>query len=148
MSGMSFSDVFLSLALFHDLIAIVIIAYSVLTLYDLESDYVNARSAAEKLNRCVPILAYLHLAIAVLVITSGRVLAAVLVAGVLARIVYRIATAPTGNLGLVFDPTEIRVRHVLRRNLEEFLAYGGVHVITFFLIMNSLVHDLTALVEV
>lgn len=48
----------------------------------------------------------------------------------------------------VFDPTEIRVRHVLRRNLEEFLAYGGVHVITFFLIMNSLVHDLTALVEV
>ena len=41
---MSFSDVFLSLALFHDLIAIVIIAYSVLTLYDLESDYVNARS--------------------------------------------------------------------------------------------------------
>ena len=31
-------------ALFHDLIAIVIIAYSVLTLYDLESDYVNARS--------------------------------------------------------------------------------------------------------
>ena len=40
----SFSDVFLSLALFHDLVTIVVIAYSVLTLYDLESDYVNARS--------------------------------------------------------------------------------------------------------
>ena len=47
LSGMSFSDVFLSLALFHDLITIVIIAYSVLTLYDLESDYVNARSVRQ-----------------------------------------------------------------------------------------------------
>ena len=40
----SLSDVFLSLALFHDLVTIVVIAYSVLTLNDLESDYVNARS--------------------------------------------------------------------------------------------------------
>ena len=40
----SLSDVFLSLALFHDLVTIVVIAYSVLTLCDLESDYVNARS--------------------------------------------------------------------------------------------------------
>ena len=46
-SGMSFSDVFLSLALFHDLVTIVVIAYSVLTLYDLESDYVNARSVSQ-----------------------------------------------------------------------------------------------------
>ena len=43
-SGMSFSDVFLSLALFHDLVTIVVVAYSVLTLCDLESDYLNARS--------------------------------------------------------------------------------------------------------
>ena len=48
----------------------------------------------------------------------------------------------------VIDPTEIRARPVLRRNLQEFLSYGVVHVISFFLIMNSLVHDLTALVEV
>ena len=48
----------------------------------------------------------------------------------------------------VFDPTEIRARPVLRRNLKESLAYGFVHVVSFFLIMNSLVHDLTALVEV
>lgn len=76
----------------------------------LYSDVISSnfvRSAAEKLNRCVPILAYLHLAIAVLVITSGRVLAAVLVAGVLARIVYRIATAPTGNLGLVRSAIQV-----------------------------------------
>ena len=98
---MSFSDVFLSLALFHDLVNIVVVAYSVLTLYDLESDYVNARSAAEKLNHCVPILAYLNSAIAVLVLASGRVLAALLVAGVLARIVHRIVASPAGNLGLV-----------------------------------------------
>ena len=146
-SGMSFSDVFLSLALFHDLVTIVVVAYSVLTLYDLESDYVNARSAAEKLNHCVPILAYLNFAIAVLVLASGRVLAALLVAGVLARIVHRIVASPAGNLGLVFDPTEIRARPALRRNLKEFLAYGAVHVASFFLIMNSLVHDLTALAE-
>ena len=49
----------------------------------------------------MPILAYLHFAIALLVLASGRVFAAVLVAGVLARIVYRVVTAPTGNLGLV-----------------------------------------------
>ena len=47
----------------------------------------------------------------------------------------------------VFDPTEIRTRPVLRRNLKEFLAYGAVHVVSFFLIMNSLVHDLTAMAE-
>ena len=47
----------------------------------------------------------------------------------------------------VFDPTEIRARPALRRNLKEFLAYGAVHVASFFLIMNSLVHDLTALAE-
>ena len=44
---MSFSDVFLSFALFHELVTIVVIAYSVLTLYDLESDYVNARSVSQ-----------------------------------------------------------------------------------------------------
>ena len=49
------------------------------------------------------ILAYLHSAVTFLVFTSGRVLAAVLVAGVLARIVYRIVAAPTGNLGLVLE---------------------------------------------
>ena len=48
----------------------------------------------------------------------------------------------------MFDPTEIRARPVLRMNIKEFLVLGGVHVISFFLIMNSLVHDLTALVEV
>ena len=46
-SGMSFSDVFLSLALFHDLVTIVVVAYSVLTLCDLESDYLNARSVSQ-----------------------------------------------------------------------------------------------------
>ena len=45
---MSFSDVFLSLALFHDLVTIVVVAYAVLTLCDLESDYVNARSDSNK----------------------------------------------------------------------------------------------------
>ena len=59
------------------------------------------RSAAEKLNRCVPILAYLNSAIALLVLLSGRVFAALLVAGVLARIVHRIVASPSGNLGLV-----------------------------------------------
>ena len=106
------------------------------------------RSAAEKLNRCVPVLAYLNSATALLVLASGRVfLAALLAAGVLARVVHRIVASPAGNLGLVFDPTEIRARPALRRNLKEFLAYGAVHVASFFLIMNSLVHDLTALAE-
>ena len=40
-------------------------------------------------------------ATALLVLLSGRVVAALLVAGVLARIVHRIVASPAGNLGLV-----------------------------------------------
>ena len=65
------------------------------------SSFHLGRSAAAKLNGAVPFLAYLHSAVVVLALASGRFVVALLVAAALARIVQRVVAAPAGNLGLV-----------------------------------------------
>ncbi|KAM9511197.1 protein cornichon homolog 4-like isoform 2-T3 [Salvelinus alpinus] len=139
-----------------DCCALIFLAvYFVITLSDLECDYINARACCSKLNRVstlvmvmttwcggvvmwvVPELVGQALA-TVLMLVSLHWFVFLLNLPVAAWNMYRVWKVPMGNMG-VFDPTEIHNRGQLKSHMKESMIKLGFHLLCFFIYLYSMI---------
>ncbi|XP_011784902.1 PREDICTED: protein cornichon homolog 4 [Colobus angolensis palliatus] len=86
--------------------------YFIITLSDLECDYINARSCCSKLNKVRHFFAHF--------------------------LFIRYIMVPSGNMG-VFDPTEIHNRGQLKSHMKEAMIKLGFHLLCFFMYLYSMI---------
>ncbi|XP_065214551.1 protein cornichon homolog 4-like [Planococcus citri] len=108
--------------------------YFIITLSDLECDYLNATECCDKLNvwiiprivgTCVLLMLYVFAGNWYLV--GGNML-------FISFLIHQKFTVPRGNLG-VYDPTEIHNRGQVRKNIQQCLMVIGWFLMNFFLDM-------------
>ncbi len=129
------------LALFVHSLLLFLTIYILMTLSDLESDYINSRDCCDKLNFWTrPRLFGLVLA-CFLPASGPQWLPAILVVPFAAWFGFRVHKIPQGNSGY-YEPTEIRQRQLLRKSIRETVLYGIFHTIAFFTLLFLLVSRL------
>ncbi|NXU59428.1 CNIH4 protein, partial [Turnix velox] len=99
----------------------------IITLSDLECDYINARSCCSKLNkgpfRSSPTLTSF---------LPGQGLYKNTFWFFFSFSIFRYIMVPSGNMG-VFDPTEIHNRGQLKSHMKEAMIKLGFHLLCFFM---------------
>uniref|UniRef100_A0A452UM82 Cornichon family AMPA receptor auxiliary protein 4 n=1 Tax=Ursus maritimus TaxID=29073 RepID=A0A452UM82_URSMA len=98
----------------------------IITLSDLECDYINARSCCSKLNKWVIPELIGHTIVTVLMLVSLHWFIFLLNLPVATWNIYRFIMVPSGNMG-VFDPTEIHNRGQLKSHMKEAMIKLGFH---------------------
>ncbi|XP_069744092.1 protein cornichon homolog 4 [Narcine bancroftii] len=122
-----------------DCCALIFLAvYFIITLSDLECDYINARACCSKLNKWVLPELVGHGAVSVLMVLSLHWFILLLNLPVTAWNVYRYFSVPSGNVG-VFDPTEIHNRGLLKTHMKEAMIKLGFHLLCFFIYLYSMI---------
>uniref|UniRef100_A0A3Q2NUA8 Cornichon family member 4 n=1 Tax=Fundulus heteroclitus TaxID=8078 RepID=A0A3Q2NUA8_FUNHE len=112
--------------------------FKIITLSDLECDYINARACCSKLNKWViPEMVGQCLSM-MLMLVSMHWFIFVLNMPVAAWNIYRYVKIPMGNMG-VFDPTEIHNRGLLKSYMKEAMIKLGYHLLCFFIYLYSLI---------
>uniref|UniRef100_A0A8C0JT82 Cornichon family member 4 n=1 Tax=Canis lupus dingo TaxID=286419 RepID=A0A8C0JT82_CANLU len=106
--------------------------YFIITLSDLECDYINARSCCSKLNKWVIPELIGHTVITVLMLVSLHWFIFLLNLPAATWNIYRFIMVPSGNMG-VFDPTEIHNRGQLKSHMKEAMIKLGFHLLCFFM---------------
>ncbi|XP_061206454.1 protein cornichon homolog 4 isoform X1 [Neopsephotus bourkii] len=106
--------------------------YFIITLSDLECDYINARSCCSKLNKWVVPEVIGHAVVTVLMLISLHWFIFLLNLPVATWNIYRYIMVPCGNMG-VFDPTEIHNRGQLKSHMKEAMIKLGFHLLCFFM---------------
>ncbi|KAI1240537.1 hypothetical protein IHE44_0008961 [Lamprotornis superbus] len=109
---------------------------SIITLSDLECDYINARSCCSKLNKWVVPEVIGHAVVTVLMLISLHWFIFLLNLPVATWNIYRYIMVPSGNMG-VFDPTEIHNRGQLKSHMKEAMIKLGFHLLCFFMYLYS-----------
>ncbi|TKC42492.1 hypothetical protein EI555_001510 [Monodon monoceros] len=104
----------------------------IITLSDLECDYINARSCCSKLNKWVIPELVGHTIVTVLMLISLHWFIFLLNLPVATWNIYRFVMVPSGNMG-VFDPTEIHNRGQLKSHMKEAMIKLGFHLLCFFM---------------
>ncbi|XP_016429719.1 protein cornichon homolog 4-like [Sinocyclocheilus rhinocerous] len=99
--------------------------YFIITLSDLECDYINARSCCSKLNK-----------VSLDGEADGKLLS--LHKAAYSWDVYRYVKVPMGNMG-VYDPTEIHNRGQLKSHMKEAMIKLGFHLLCFFIYLYSMI---------
>ncbi|NXD66841.1 CNIH4 protein, partial [Eolophus roseicapillus] len=99
----------------------------IITLSDLECDYINARSCCSKLNKVnyssLHFMWFKKMALHFSIANSRGVM---------------YIMVPCGNMG-VFDPTEIHNRGQLKSHMKEAMIKLGFHLLCFFMYLYRLV---------
>ncbi|CAG5119820.1 unnamed protein product [Candidula unifasciata] len=116
--------------------------YFVITLSDLECDYLNARTCCDKLNYVSNYLIITHLGLSSLfLLLCGHWLLFLLYCPLGAWLLYKFVMKPSGNIGL-FDPTEIHNHKHLKTYMRESLVRLGFHIIFFFVYLYWMIYSL------
>ncbi|CAH0387370.1 unnamed protein product [Bemisia tabaci] len=118
-----------------------LLVYFVITLSDLESDYLNAQQCCAQLNIWVIPKLAAHVVIFVLFILFQCWWLALANIPVLAWISYEFYSVPPGNTG-VYDPTEIHNHGQLRKYMRDCLISIGWYLIAFFCYLYCLILSL------
>ncbi|XP_021361386.1 protein cornichon homolog 4-like isoform X1 [Mizuhopecten yessoensis] len=118
-----------------------LVVYFVITLSDLECDYLNATSCCSKLNKWVLPELIAQSVLAFFLLVTGHWILFLMYTPVTAWMVYKYVTKPSGNIGL-YDPTEIHNRHQLKTYLKENLIKLGSHLIFFFVFLYWMIISL------
>ncbi|KAL5008874.1 hypothetical protein ScPMuIL_014455 [Solemya velum] len=118
-----------------------LIVYFVITLSDLECDYLNATSCCDKLNYWVLPELVAQGILTVLLLVTGHWLIFLLYVPLTGWIIYRFLTKPSGNIGL-YDPAEIHNRHQLKSYMRDNLIKLGVHLVFFFVYLYWMIYSL------
>lgn len=112
--------------------------YFIITLSDLECDYINARACCSKLNKWViPEMVGQCLSM-MLMLVSFHWFIFLLNIPAAAWNIYRYVKIPMGNMG-VFDPTEIHNRGLLKSYMKEAMIKLGYHLLCFFIYLYSMI---------
>lgn len=110
----------------------------IITLSDLECDYINARSCCSKLNKWVIPEVIGHAVVTVLMLISLHWFIFLLNLPIATWNIYRFIMVPSGNMG-VFDPTEIHNRGQLKSHMKEAMIKLGFHLLCFFMYLYSMI---------
>nr|XP_009935675.1 PREDICTED: protein cornichon homolog 4 [Opisthocomus hoazin] len=114
------------------------LVFQIITLSDLECDYINARSCCSKLNKWVVPEVIGHAVVTVLMLISLHWFIFLLNLPVATWNIYRYIMVPSGNMG-VFDPTEIHNRGQLKSHMKEAMIKLGFHLLCFFMYLYSMI---------
>uniref|UniRef100_A0A673MWD7 Protein cornichon homolog 4-like n=1 Tax=Sinocyclocheilus rhinocerous TaxID=307959 RepID=A0A673MWD7_9TELE len=101
--------------------------YFIITLSDLECDYINARSCCSKLNK-----------VSLDGEADGKLLSLHSKAAYSWDVYSRYVKVPMGNMG-VYDPTEIHNRGQLKSHMKEAMIKLGFHLLCFFIYLFTVV---------
>ncbi|CAH1793161.1 unnamed protein product [Owenia fusiformis] len=112
--------------------------YFVITLSDLECDYLNARSCCEKLNMWVLPEIVAHSLITVLLLLSLHWVLFLLNLPLAVFQINKYLSKPSGSIG-VYDPTEIHNRQLLKSYMKESMVKLGFHLVFFFIYLYSMI---------
>lgn len=122
-----------------DCCALIFLAvYFIITLSDLECDYINARACCSKLNKWVLPELVSHSVVTILMLVSLHWFILLLNLPIAAWNLYRYFSVPSGNVG-VFDPTEIHNRGLLKTHMKEAMIKLGFHLLCFFIYLYSMI---------
>ncbi|KAM3615294.1 uncharacterized protein V6R79_026174 [Siganus canaliculatus] len=112
--------------------------FFIITLSDLECDYINARACCSKLNKWVIPEMIGQCLSTMLMLVSMHWFIFLLNLPVGAWNIYRYLKVPMGNMG-VFDPTEIHNRGQLKSHMKEAMIKLGYHLLCFFIYLYSMI---------
>ncbi|KAH9509190.1 Protein cornichon 4 [Bulinus truncatus] len=115
--------------------------YFVITLSDLECDYLNARVCCDKLNYWIILELISHNFLSLLLLLCGHWFLFLLYSPLGAWLIYKYVKKPSGNIG-VFDPTEIHNQKHLKTYMRESLIRLGFHLIFFFVFLYWMIYSL------
>ncbi|KAL8576195.1 hypothetical protein ACOMHN_027850 [Nucella lapillus] len=115
--------------------------YFVITLSDLECDYLNARTCCERLNFWVLPEVIAHDLLVVLLLITGHWILFLIYAPLGLWLAYKFVMKPSGDIG-IFDPTEIHNRSQLKNYMRESLIRLGIHLIFFFIFLYWMIYSL------
>lgn len=131
--SMIFGETFLlALSLFISGCTLFLLVYYIITLSDLECDYLNAQECCERLNYWL-LPKYLgNSIITFLLAFHGHVILFLLNLPMFIWSSFEYFAVPQGNLG-AYDPAEIHNRGQLRRHMRHVVISIGYYLIIFFI---------------
>ncbi len=115
-----------------DIISLFITVYFIVTLSDLECDYINARACCDRLNKFVIPELVIKVIPSVLFLFTGHWVVMLLNAPFIAWYVYKFYKKPLANVVGYFDPAEIHNRGELKTHMQNSLVRLGEHLVFFF----------------
>lgn len=118
--------------------ALFLLVYFIITLSDLECDYLNGPECCAALNKYVVPKMVGHLAMTVMLLLHGHWFLFFTALPIAAWITYEYRRVPAENLG-VFDPAEIYNRGQLQRHMWESLIQLGYNLLAFFMYLYFLI---------
>lgn len=107
-----------------------LLVYYILTLSDLECDYLNAQECCAKLNYWLLPKYIAHSFLTFLLALHGKTIIFILNLPMFAWLTFEYFTIPRGNLG-AYDPAEILNRGQLKKHLRDVMIYIGYYLIFF-----------------
>ncbi|XP_001604514.1 protein cornichon homolog 4 [Nasonia vitripennis] len=118
-----------------------LLVYFVITLSDLECDYLNAQQCCSRLNAWVIPKMLAHTILLILLLINAQWILSLVNAPMTMWLLYEIFTTPRGNMG-VYDPTEIHNRGQLKRHMRDCMIYLGYYLVFFFIYLYCLIVSL------
>lgn len=109
-----------------------LLVYYIITLSDLECDYLNAQECCDKLNYWLLPKYIAHSFITFLLLLHGNIYLFLLNLPLFIYLSFEYLTIPQGNLG-AYDPAEIHNRGQLKKHLRDVMIYIGYYLIFFFI---------------
>lgn len=130
---------FLSLVIFGSILLLLI--YYVLTLADLECDFLNAQECCARLNFWVIPKFGIHAILFVLLLLGGHWWLVIFNAPMVFWLGYELNKQPRDSLG-VYDPVDIHSRGLLKVHLRNCMIYLGYYFVMFFIMLYYLISSL------
>ncbi|XP_018397510.1 PREDICTED: protein cornichon homolog 4 [Cyphomyrmex costatus] len=128
-----FSDPLLFvIALFDTGCVLFLLVYYIITLSDLECDYLNAQECCSKLNMGVLPKLIGQTFVVFLLLIHGQFILTLVNVPMTVWLFYEYFSVPSGNLG-VYDPTEIHNRSKLKRYTRDCMIHIGYCIVLFFI---------------
>ncbi|XP_059471960.1 protein cornichon homolog 4 [Neocloeon triangulifer] len=115
-----------------------LLIYFIITLSDLECDYLNAQQCCSKLNFWVVPKIAAQGVFNLFLLMHGRWLLCFINLPMTAWLIYELVTVPMGNTG-VYDPTEIHNRGQLKKHMRDCMVYLGFYLVIFFIYLYCMI---------
>ncbi|UYV82992.1 hypothetical protein LAZ67_22001648 [Cordylochernes scorpioides] len=112
----------------------------VITLSDLECDYLNAKQCCKKLNWCVLPEIVAHSLLTLLILLCSKWVLLLFLLPMTLYQIYCYRQVPKGNIG-TYDPTEIHNRRTLKRHMRESMIRLAFYLIFFFIFLYWIGED-------
>ncbi|XP_054708270.1 protein cornichon homolog 4-like [Uloborus diversus] len=129
------------LSLFGDGILLFLTVYVVITLSDLECDYLNAQECCRKLNGWIEPEMIFHGIITLFLLIEWHWLLFFINLPMACWQAYKKFTVPSGNFG-IYDPTEIHNRFNLKQHMRDSLIRLAFYLIFFFVYLYCMIISL------